>query len=185
MQRITAINPAEATGKAKQLLDGVQAKLGITPNLMKSLATAPAALEGYLHFGAALGTGVLNARFREQIAIAVAQANSCEYCLSAHTTLGKMAGLTSQELADSREAHAEDVHRNAGLQFAQSIVVQRGEVSDAALASVREAGYNDGEITEIVANVAINIFTNYFNHVARTDVDFPLVPVSMTANQST
>ena len=181
MQRITAINPAEATGKAKQLLDGVQAKLGITPNLMKTLATAPAALEGYLNFGTALGTGVLSAKFREQIAIAVAQANSCEYCLSAHSAIGKMVGLTPEEIAASRESHAAGTKLDAGLRFAQTVVVQRGEVTDAAMAAVRQAGYTDGEITEIVANVAINIFTNYFNHVAQTVVDFPRVAVALPA----
>jgi uncharacterized peroxidase-related enzyme len=179
MQRIIAIDPAEATGKTKKLLDGVQAKLGMTPNLMKTLASAPAALEAYLSFGGALGTGTLDAKFREQIAIAVAQANSCEYCLSAHTTIGQMVGLTAEELASSRESHSADAGIDAGLRFAQAIVVQRGEVSDADLASVRKAGYTDGEITEIVANVALNIFTNYFNHVAQTEVDFPRVSVSM------
>ena len=179
MQRITAINPAEATGKAKQLLDGVQAKLGMTPNLMKTLASAPAALEAYLHFGAALGAGSLDAKFREQIALTVAQANSCEYCLSAHSAIGKMVGLKPEEILASREAHAQDAKRNAGLKFAQTLVVQRGEVSDQALADVKAAGFTDGEVTEVVANVAINIFTNYFNHVARTDVDFPNVGVSL------
>ena len=179
MQRITAVNPAEATGKAKQLLDGVHAKLGMTPNLMKTMATSPAVLEAYLGFGAALGTGTLDARFREQMALTVAQANSCEYCLSAHTTIGKMVGLTPEEIAASRGAHSQDAKRDAGLQFAQTLVVQRGEVSDQAMADVRAAGYADGELAEIVANVAINIFTNYFNHVARTDVDFPRVSVAM------
>lgn len=179
MPRITALNPAETTGKARKLLDGVQAKLGMTPNLMKTLAHAPAALEAYLNFGAALGTGVLDARFREQISIAVAQANSCEYCLSAHTAIGKMVGLTPEELAASRRSNSADAKRDAGLRFAQAIVVQRGEVSDAALANVRDAGYSDGEITEIIANVAVNIFTNYFNHIAQTDVDFPRVPVAI------
>ena len=181
MQRITAVNPAEAIGKAKQLLDGVQAKLGMTPNLMKTLATAPAALEAYLHFGAALNTGTLDAKFREQIALTVAQANSCEYCLSAHSAIGKMVGLKPEEILASREAHAQDAKRNAGLKFAQTLVVQRGEVSDQALADVKAAGFTDGEVTEVVANVAINIFTNYFNHVARTDVDFPNVGVSLQA----
>lgn len=179
MQRITAVNSAEATGKTKKLLDGVQAKLGITPNLMKTLASAPAALEGYLNFSSALGTGVLDAKFREQIAIAVAQANSCEYCLSAHAAIGAMVGLTPEQIASSRRSHDQDGNRDAGLRFAQTIVVQRGEVSDAALNDVRKAGFTDGEITEIVANVVVNIFTNYFNHVARTDVDFPLVSVAI------
>jgi uncharacterized peroxidase-related enzyme len=179
MQRITAVNPAEAQGKTKQLLDAVQAKLGITPNLMKTLATAPAALEAYLNFGAALGTGNLDAKFREQIALAVAQANSCEYCLSAHSAIGKMVGLKSEEITASREAHSADAKRDAGLQFVQALVVQRGVVSDQAVAQVKAAGFSDGDIAEIVANVAVNIFTNYFNHVARTDVDFPHVAVSM------
>ncbi len=179
MQRITAVNPAEANGKAKQLLDAVQAKLGMTPNLMKTLAAAPAALEAYLSFGAALGTGNLDAKFREQIALAVAQANSCEYCLAAHSAIGKMTGLKPEEIVASREAHSVDAKRDAGLQFVQALVVQRGMVSDQALAHVKAVGFSDGDIAEIVANVAVNIFTNYFNHVARTDVDFPRVAVAM------
>lgn len=111
MQRIAAVHPAEATGMVKELLDGVQAKLGTTPNLMKTLATSPAALEAYLRFGAALGTGNLDARFREQIALAVAQANSCEYCLSAHSAIGKMVGLAPEEIEASREAHSDDAKR--------------------------------------------------------------------------
>jgi uncharacterized peroxidase-related enzyme len=181
MQRIAAVNPAEATGKTKQLLDGVHAKLGMVPNLMKTMASGPAALEAYLNFGAALGTGQLDAKFREQIALAVAQANSCEYCLSAHSAIGKMVGLKPEEIASSREAHSADAKRDAGLHFVQALVVQRGEVSDQALAAVKTAGYSDGDIAEIVANVAVNIFTNYFNHVARTDVDFPRVTVGMAA----
>ncbi len=184
MQRITAVNPAEATGKAKQLLDGVQAKLGMTPNLMKTLGAAPAALEGYLSFSGALGSGALDAKFREQISLTVAQANSCEYCLAAHSTIGKMVGLKPEEIASSREAHSADAKRQAGLLFAQTLVVQRGEVSDQALAEVKAVGYSEGEITEIVANVALNIFTNYFNHVARTDVDFPRVSVTLQQTQA-
>lgn len=179
MQRLAAINPAEAVGKAKQLLDGVQAKIGMTPNLMKTLAAGPAALEAYLNMSAALATGGLDAKLREQIALTVAQANSCEYCLSAHSAIGKMVGLKPEEIAASREAHSADAKRQAGLQFAQAVVVERGEVSDEALARVRAAGYTDGEITEIVGNVAMNIFTNYFNHVARTIVDFPPVSVAL------
>jgi uncharacterized peroxidase-related enzyme len=179
MQRLTAVNPTEATGKAKQLLDGVQAKLGITPNLMKTLASGPAALEAYLNFGAALGTGKLDAKFREQIALTVAQANSCEYCLAAHSAIGKMVGLKPEEILAGRQATAEDHKRQIGLTFAQTLVVERGQVSDQTLAQVKAAGYTDGEIAEIIANVAINIFTNYFNHVARTDVDFPKVDVRL------
>lgn len=180
MPRIQPIAPAEATGKAKDLLTAVKAKLGMTPNLMSSLANSPAALEAYLGMSGALATGVLNARFREQLALTIGQANSCEYCLSAHSTIGKMAGLNPEEIYQSRQAHAADPKRDAGLQFAQKLVIQRGVVSDTDLTTVREAGFNDAEITEIIAHVALNTFTNYFNHVAGTTVDFPPVQVELS-----
>jgi len=183
MQRITAIDPAESTGKVKQLLNGVQSVLGMTPNLMKTLASSPTALEGYLTLSKTLSAGSLDDKFREQAALAVAQANSCECCLSAHSAIGKMVGLTTDEIFASRESHSADAKRGAGLKFAQEIVVRRGELPDTSIAAVRAAGYTDGEIAEIVLNVAINIFTNYFNHVAQTEVDFPRVQVEL--NQTT
>ncbi len=180
MQRISAVDPATTTGKTKQLLDGVQAKLGLTPNMMKTMATAPAVLEAYLNFAGNLSTGKLDAKFREQLALAVAQANSCEYCLSAHSALGSLAGLTATDIRSSREAHSPDAKRDAGLRFAQTLVVERGAVSDQAIAAVKAAGYSEAEIAEIVAHVALNTFTNYFNIVARTVVDFPRVSVTLS-----
>ena len=181
MTRLTAINPDEATGKAKQLLDGVQQKLGLTPNLMRTFANSPAVLEAYLNFSGALGEGLLDAKLREQIALAVAEANSCEYCLSAHTAIGKMVGLNEGDLTAARQAKASDAKTETALQFAREIVVKRGEVSDADWQAVKDAGYGEGEIAEIIANVALNIFTNYFNHIARTEVDFPLIALTKTA----
>jgi len=175
MPRIEAIDPKEATGKARELLDGVKAKIGKAPNLMRTFANSPAALEGYLNFSGALGGGSLSAGLREQIALTVADANNCEYCLSAHTAIGKMVGLNENELVASRRATSTDARKDAALKFAHQIVVKRGEVSDGDVQAVRSAGYNDGEIVEIVANVALNIFTNYFNHVAQTVVDFPKI----------
>lgn len=179
MTRIQPIQNNDATGKAKDLLNAVQAKIGMTPNLMKTLAHSPAALEAYLNFSGALAGGVLPAQLREQIAIAVAQANSCEYCLSAHSKFGKMTGLNQEALDLSRAAHATDAKRDAGLQFTQKLVVQRGLATDADLTAVRAAGFTEAEITEIVAHVGLNIFTNYFNHVAQTEVDFPRVAVTL------
>lgn len=175
MPRLNAIDPKEATGKAKELLDGVKTKIGMVPNLMRTFANSPAALEGYLNFSGALGGGVLDAKLREQIALAVADANNCEYCLSAHTAIGKMVGLNENELVASRRASSDDAKTSAALMFAHQIVVKRGEVDDTDVRTVRAAGYSDGEITEIIANVALNIFTNYFNHIAQTVVDFPKV----------
>ncbi len=178
MPRIEPIQNAEATGKAKQLLDGVQAKLGITPNLMKTLAHAPAALEAYLGFMSTLAAGQLNAKYRESLALAIAQANSCEYCLSAHTALGKMAGIDAGAIAESRRARSSDLKLAALLKLAQTLVVSRGLISDAAFNEARAAGLSDGEITEVIAHVALNTFTNYFNHVAQTEVDFPKVEMA-------
>ena len=175
MNRITQLDPAQATGKAKQLLDAVKSKLGIVPNLTRVLANAPAALEGYLNFSGALAGGTLNAKVREQISLAVAESNLCGYCLSAHTFIGGKVGLTQKEVADARHAAAATNKTDAILKLARSIIVQRGEVSDADLKAARSSGLTDGEIVETTANVALNIFTNYINHVARTVVDFPEV----------
>lgn len=175
MNRIQQIDPASATGKAKQLLDAVQSRLGIVPNLTRVLANAPAALEGYLNFSGALAGGGLSAKVREQIALAVAQGNNCDYCLSAHTFIGGKVGLAAKDIADARQAVGAADKDDAILKLALSIVVQRGEVSDAALKNARAAGLTDAEIVETTANVALNIFTNYINHVAQTVVDFPEV----------
>jgi len=175
MNRITQLDPARATGKTRQLFDGVQAKLGIVPNLFRVFGNSPAALEGYLSFSGALAGGVLSAKVREQIALAVAEINDCTYCRSAHTYIGGKIGLTEREIADARQVTAADEHTAAILNLARSIVVQRGELSETEFKAARAAKLTDAEIVETTANVALNILTNYVNHVARTVVDFPEV----------
>ena len=175
MTRIPAIDPKQATGKQKTLLDAVQQKLGKVPNLMRTLANSPAALEGYLNLGGALAGGSLDARTREQIALTVAEANLCDYCLSAHTAIGGMVGLSSPEIASARAAEAANTKTDAVLKFARSVVVSRGNVSDTELHAARSAGLTDGDLVEATVNVALNILTNYVNHVAQTVVDFPRV----------
>ena len=120
MSRITPLEPTATTGATRQMLDTVHAALGTTPNLMKTLAVAPAALKGYLDLNDALAAGVLDRRFREQIAIAVAETNACGYCLAAHHALGALAGLTPDEMARNREARSGDTRREAGLRFAKA-----------------------------------------------------------------
>ena len=175
MSRIHQIAPEAATGTAKGLLDAVNAKLGLVPNITRAMANSPAVLEGYLSLSGALGKGSLSAKNREQIALAVGQANRCEYCLAAHSAIGKMVGLTPDQILDSRRGTAIDPKSDAVIRFARKVVDQRGQVSDTDVAEVRAAGLDDGGIAEVVANVALNIFTNYFNHVAETDIDFPKV----------
>ena len=175
MSRIHQIAPDSATGKAKELLDAVKGKLGLVPNITRAMANSPAVLEGYLGLNGALGKGSLSAKNREQIALAVGQANQCDYCLAGHSAIGKMVGLTPDQILDSRRGTAIDPKSDAVIRFARKLVDERGRVSDADVAEVRAAGLDDGAIAEVVANVALNIFTNYFNHVAETDIDFPKV----------
>lgn len=175
MNRIQAIDPKTATGKAKELLDAVQSKLGMTPNMMRAMANSPAVLDAYLQFSGSLGTGTLSAKVREQIALAVGQTNGCDYCLAAHSAIGKMVGLTPEQIADSRRATAVDGKTGAILNLSKAIVEKRGLLSNDDLATARSGGLDDAAIAETVANVALNIFTNYFNHVAETVVDFPAV----------
>lgn len=176
--RIPNTDPQRADRKTTRLLGQVRRKLGLVPNFFRVLANAPAALEGYLNFSAALAGGSLDNRIREQIAIAAAECNLCRYCLSAHAFLAEKAGLSPEEIASAVRASSTDPRTDAVLKLARAIIVQRGEVNDAELERARAAGLTDGELVETVANIALNIFTNYLNHVARTPIDFPEVKSS-------
>jgi len=175
MPRLSPIDPAKAPAITRELLVAVESKLGMVPNVIATLAHSPAAAQGYLSFSDAVSGGVLSEGLREQVAVAVAQANGSVYCVAAHCAIGSSVGLTDDELRDARTGNATDRKAAAALRFARRIVDVRGSVSDDDVASVRDAGYGDAEIVEIVANVALNTFTNYFNHVAGTEVDFPRV----------
>ena len=176
MSRINQIAPETATGRARALLDAVKNKLGLVPNMTRAMANSPAVLDAYLQFSGALSKGTLSARAREQLSLAVAQANGCDYCLAAHSTIGKMVGLTAEQVRDSRLGTAVSPRADALIRLALEVVQARGRVSDTALAEARAAGLDDGVIAEVVAHVALDVFTNYFNNVARTEVDFPRAP---------
>ena len=168
--RIKPLDPSQVQGKGKELLDGVQASLGKVPNIFKAMVNSPATLQAYLQFSGALKEGLLDAKVRAQTALAVGQKNNCQYCLAAHSVIGKGAGLQDNEIEDARRGQAQDTKAAAALTFAESIVENRGNVSDDEISALRTAGFGDGEIA---ANVALNIFSNYFNHVADPVIDFP------------
>ena len=176
MPRINVVSSDAASIEQQQLLSQVKKSLGSVPNLIATLAQSPAAANAYLEFNGALAKGSLSAKLREQISLIVGETNSCEYCVAAHTMLGGRAGLTKEELLASRAAESTDPKAAAALAFAQKLVRDRGIVSDKDVADLRVLGFTDGDITEIVANTALNIFTNYFNHVAGTVVDFTAAP---------
>lgn len=179
MSRIAALDPAAATGKAKELLDAVKANFGAQPNLFRVAAQSPAALESLLGLFGALGKGAFNGKTRETLALAIAQTNACDYCLAAHSTIGKGAGLSDADISAARAGKAGDGQTEALVTFARAIVASRGLVSDADLAAARAAGASDGALVEVVAHVALNVFTNYLNHVAQTEIDFPRAPASV------
>jgi uncharacterized peroxidase-related enzyme len=175
MSRIAAIEVESSTGKARHLLDGVKAKLGTVPNMMRVMANSEAVLQGYLGLSGALGAGLLNDKLRQELALVTGQSNGCDYCLSAHTFLGKAAGLTDSEIVDARTGTGIDERSTVALKFATEVLKQKGQVSTEQLQAVRSAGFSEGEIAEIIAHVALNVFTNYFNIAAGTDIDFPKV----------
>jgi uncharacterized peroxidase-related enzyme len=143
--------------------------------MTRAMVNAPAVLDGYLQLNGALAKGTLPVKVREQIALAVSQANGCDYCVAAHALVGRSVGLTVEQIRDSRLGTAVEPRTDALIRFALRVVETRGRVSDEDLADVRRAGYGDGVIAEVVAHVALSAFTNYFNNVAETDLDFPEV----------
>ena len=179
MPRIQPINPVAATGETATHLATARRMFGGAPNMVTTAAHSPAALEAMLGFFASLSKASLGPKAGEQIAIAIAQANSCGYCLSAHTAIGAMHSLDPATLAGARHAKAADPKTDALLTLAVAINEARGHIDDATLASARKAGLTDTEIVEVVAHVALNVFTNYLNSVAGTIIDFP--EVSLTA----
>lgn len=176
MPRLQAVDPSNATGQTQQQLETVSEKFGMIPNVIRTLANSPAALEGYLDLGDALRGGVLSAKLREQISLTVSELNGCNYCVAAHSAFGKSVGLSETELFDARQSASPDSKVEAALQFTRKVVEDRGWVSDEDLERVRKAGYGDTEIVEIVAVVALITFWNYFNHVTENEVDFPAAP---------
>ena len=176
MERITPVNPQTAQGRAKELLDAVKAKLGIVPNMTRRWPSRRPSSTPTWGSAAHSAHGVLPARVREQLALDVGEANHCDYCVSAHSAIGKRVGLTDQDVLDSRRGTSADPKTDVLLRFARTVVAKQGVVEDADIAAVRDAGYGDAEIAEVVAHVALNIFTNYFNNVAGTPIDFPKAP---------
>jgi uncharacterized peroxidase-related enzyme len=167
---------------ARPALEAVNKQLGSVPNLFRVIANSPAALEGYLGLSAALGKGSLPAQTRERIALAVAQINQCQYCLSAHSYLGKaLAKLDDAEIIANRKGTSNDPKADAAVRFAVKLTNGHGHVSDDDLRTVKLAGYDDAQIIEIVLHVALNTLTNYVNEVAQTVVDFPAVSVQAAA----
>jgi uncharacterized peroxidase-related enzyme len=181
MARLPIINRENSTGKTHDLLTAVQKKLGMVPNMTRVMVNSPAVLEAYIGFSGALDGGSLNAKMRERIALGSAEANQCDYCLAAHSTIGQLVGLNEAEILESRRAQAADTKPAAALQFSRVLIEKRGAVTEADVDAARKGGLTNGEIAEVVALTALNIFTNYLNTAFQVDIDFPVVKALATA----
>lgn len=173
MSRVPLINPNDTSPDRQAVLSQIHAAFGATPNMFKAVANSSAALKSMWGSFGALGGGVLSAKLGEQIAVAIANRNACEYCLAAHTALGRKAGASSEEMSAAQDGNSSDAKTAAALRFALRVVEGRGQIADADVQDLRSAGFSDEEIVEILAHVALNLFTNYVNVAFAVPVDFP------------
>ena len=178
MNRVPLIDRADTSAERKALLDAIHGAFGATPNMFRAVANSPAALKSMWGSFGALGGGTLGARLGEQIAVAVADRNACSYCLAAHTVLGQKAGASAEEMAAAQLGESSDPKTRAALLFALKVVGQRGQVSGADVQALRDAGFSDEQVVEILAHVALNLFTNYVNLAFAVPMDFPTVKLN-------
>lgn len=181
MSRITLIVPSDATGTVEQTFANIKSAFGVVPNMFKAVANSPAALASMWGSFGALGGGRLGAKLGEQIAVAIADRNNCSYCLAAHTVLGRKAGASAQDMADAQAGHSSDPRAQAALAFALKVVDTRADIVAADVDALRTAGFDNGEVVEIIAHVALNLFTNYVNVALDVPVDFPSVKLTRAA----
>ncbi len=181
MARINVVTHETANAEQRALLDAIQSQLGMVPNFLKVFANSPEALKAFLGLhGIAVG-GSLDPQTRERIAVALAEQNACQYCLSAHTAIGRKAGLNGAEIEANRAGTSRDAGAAAAVKFARGLVEHTGDVTSAELAEVRGAGYGDAEIVEIITHVGMNILTNILGRASRVDIDFPRVELKRAA----
>ncbi|MEM1109435.1 MAG: carboxymuconolactone decarboxylase family protein [Planctomycetota bacterium] len=184
MPRIQPVDLAQPPADAAPLLDGLKEKLGRVPNIYATIAQAPEVLQGVLAATGTLGETSLSGALREQIALSVGGANRCGYCAAAHTAIGQMNGLSADQTQSALAGSADDPQAQAAITFARAILDREGFVTDEQLAAVKAAGFNDQQVVEIIAVTVFNIFTNYINHIAETEIDFPEVEIPETATAS-
>lgn len=173
MQRLKSIKPELAQGRAKELLDTVEQAFGTIPNTAKVMANSPAVLESFLSFSTAMGGAKIGEKLHNQVKLNTSESNSCDYCTSILCAVAPSTGLSANDIMAGRTGHSDDYRTNAALKFAEAVLESRGKVSDGQLADVRDAGFDDAEIVEIVTSVVLGCFTNFLNNVADTELDIP------------
>lgn len=175
MQQINTVDQTTVSAEATKMLGAVKAQMGMVPNIISTMANSSATLGAYLGMSGALGSGTLSPKLREQIALTAAGENKCDYCASVHTAVGGQLSIDAEELALNLGGKSNDARTNEALTLVREIIENRGHVSNDRLNHLRNNGFGDDEILEIFSNTMLNMFTNYFNHMAGTEIDFPVV----------
>lgn len=173
MQRLTSVNPKVTTGRTKELLDTVQQAFGMIPNTARGMANSPAVLDSFLAFSTAMGGAGIGTKLHNQLKVTTSETNSCSYCTSILSAVAPSVGLTADDILAGRTGNSQGRRTKAALAFASDVLESRGKVSNEQLTAVRDAGFGDSEIVEIVASVVLGCFTNFLNNVADTDLDIP------------
>jgi uncharacterized peroxidase-related enzyme len=181
MARINLVTDGSASPEQKALFDAIHAQLGMVPNFLKAFANSPAALKAFLGLHGIANDGSLDPQTRERIALALAQQNTCEYCLSAHTAIGRKAGLDGAEMDANRSGTSQDEKAAVAVRFARSLVTHMGEITTDELLEMRDAGYSESDIVEVITHVGMNILTNLLGKAGRIDIDFPKVELKIAA----
>ena len=176
MARIAPIAPEQAQGEVKDIYANIEKNLGKVPNIFQYMGNSAAMLQSFFNVTEALNHSSLSPKLRSLIALAVAQANECNYCLSAHATIASSQGLKSNEIINARKGESQDAKTNAILHFTKLVVEKRGKVSDQDVKALKAAGVDDRALVEIILTINLNMLTNYFNHIVDTPVDFAAAP---------
>jgi uncharacterized peroxidase-related enzyme len=175
MSRINLVTPEQANDEQQALYTAIQGQLGMVPNFLKIFANSPAALRAFLGLHSIANEGSLDPQTKERIALGLAEQNACEYCVSAHSAIGRKAGLSGVEIEANRVGSSQDAKAAVAVKFARSLAEHNGEVTTAELLEIRNAGYDDAEIVEIITHVGMNVLTNILGKASRVEIDFPKV----------
>lgn len=173
MDVLNVLTYEEAGEEAREAMEAMKKKMGKVPNIYAAMLHSPAAFKGLMAFKEGLGKGVITHKEAEAVAMVVGEQNQCGYCVAAHTALAKMNGFSAEEAKALRKAQSDDARLDALVKLAKEISQTRGRPGDEAVKTFYDAGYDDQALVEVIAHVCVNIFTNYFNHIADPDIDFP------------
>ena len=175
MSRINLVTNEKANAQQKELFNTIKQQLGIVPNFLEVFANSPTALNAFLGLHSIANSGELDGKTKERIALGLAEQNACQYCVSAHTAIGKNTGLSGDEMLANRAGSSQDAKAAVAVKFSRSLAEHNGDVTTAELLEIRNAGYSDAEIVEIITHVGMNVLTNILGKASRVEIDFPKV----------